>query len=185
VESTGSARTSGEFNIVEGLKQASHYLLRYGGHKQAAGLTLKTESLEIFYESLLKFAEQQPENSEPVLELESQLSESDLTLDTYNQLEKFEPFGVGNPKPVFLVQNAELLSLRSVGNGSKHLQAQFQIGNKRLDAIGFNLGYLKEKLLPAGAYDIAVELLSDSWNGLEKLKLRLIDIKPYEISYQY
>jgi single-stranded-DNA-specific exonuclease len=177
-ECTGSARTAGGFDIIECLKSASGLLAKFGGHKQAAGLTVKTENLEKFYEQILKYADSVPATTtEPALELDGQLFEPDLTLEVYEEIAKIEPFGMGNPKPKFLLENVQVLSHRLVGAEQKHLQMQIGIGSRTLDCIGFSMAYLANQAVVGSQVDVAGELMADSWNGVKKLKLRLIDVK--------
>ncbi len=188
IESTGSARTVGEFNIVEALSYASRHLVRFGGHKQAAGLTLKTEHFEIFYQTILEYAEAnlKEEDLQKKLVLDAELQEEDLQLATCNLLTNLEPFGVDNPKPKFLIQEMRILSLRAVGAQSQHLQIKLEKGNSQIAAIAFNFGNFAQKLKIGDTADIACELMEDGWNGKKVLKLKVIDIKQHEkINYQY
>lgn len=181
VESTGSARTGNNFNIVEALKSASHLLVKFGGHKQAAGLTVRTEHIEILYEALLNYAElTQFENEEPTLEIDVALQETDVTLATHERVSVFEPFGIGNPKPIFMIEGARVASTRTVGKEQQHLQMNLAIGNTFIDSIAFSMGYLASKLESNAILDVAVELLADEWGGMRKLKLRIIDVKIHE-----
>jgi len=174
-EATGSARTVGNFNVVEALQYSSNHLIRFGGHKQAAGLTLRSENFQLLYRSLLDYADQNSdENSfSPVLELEGELLDADLEFSTLNLISQLEPFGTGNPRPKFLIKGAAIVSQKAVGTGVKHLQLRFKIGSKIIQAIAFNFRPL-EKL---ENLDIACELIEDGWNGKKQLKLKIIDIK--------
>ncbi len=176
--STGSARTSGNFDVVESLKFASEYLVKFGGHKQAAGLTVRSAQLEDFYAALLKFADTTPtEEIIADLVLDAELAETDLTIATFDELEKLEPFGVGNPKPRFLINRAQIIDYKLVGSNQQHLQMRLQVGSTTVEAIGFNLAYIGTKYPTGSIIDIVGELLVDSWQGLKKLKLKIIDVK--------
>jgi single-stranded-DNA-specific exonuclease len=178
VEATGSARTVGEFDVVEALKYSSTHLLRFGGHKQAAGLTLAVANFENFYKSLLEFAENKiDEDASPALHLDAELTPQDLQLTTYNLLTKLEPYGVGNPKPKFLLKNCLIGSFRLVGKEKQHLQMQLQIGDRFISSVAFNFGNRAQTLQTNATIDIACELMKDVWNGEEQLKLRIVDIK--------
>jgi single-stranded-DNA-specific exonuclease len=177
-ESTGSARSVGDFDIVECFKFASSLLSKFGGHKQAAGLTLKTENIDEFYGAILKFAEQNLKEKEAVLDLEAELEENGLHLSTFDSVLQLEPFGAGNQKPKFLISKTVLKSFRAVGQAQKHLQFQVSVGSLSLEGIAFNMAYLNEQFKIGDNVDLAVELLQDAWNGQKKLKLRLVDIRP-------
>jgi single-stranded-DNA-specific exonuclease len=180
-ESTGSARTGNNFNIVEALKASSELLVKFGGHKQAAGLTVRTEHVEALYASLLKYADDTSfENEEPTLELEAEIASDQLSLVTHDSITGFEPFGVGNPKPVFLLKGGRVVKFRAVGKEMQHLQVTLQFGSVFVDAIAFSMGYAVEKLSENAILDVAAELLADDWGGTRKLKLRIIDYKTNE-----
>ena len=130
---TGSARSAGEFNILEALKFSSEHLSRFGGHKQAAGLSLRADQFDLFYQKLLVYAEANisPESAQKVLELEAELVSEDLQLTTYNLLTTLQPFGVGNPTPKFLISNLIVSSARLVGKQAQHLQVRFTLPSRR------------------------------------------------------
>ncbi len=173
-EATGSARTVGNFNVVDALSFSSKYLIRFGGHKQAAGLSLHPNNFENFYSSLLEFANLNllEEDLSPVLELEAELFESQLSIVNCQLLSRLEPFGVGNLKPKFLISGVEIISQKLVGTNKQHLQLQIKIGEKEISAIAFNFKLVELQ----GPVDIVCELLQDKWNGRKNLKLRIIDI---------
>jgi single-stranded-DNA-specific exonuclease len=177
--STGSARSIKGFDIVAALNHCSEYLLKYGGHKEAAGLTVANDQFDNFYFNLLKYAENNwPEQSEePILELDAKLEEQDLSMDRYEEIALLEPFGMGNPKPKFLIEDAKLISHRLVGQSQNHLQMQVLVGETILECIGFSMGYFSAKLETGKIINLAGELIADTWNGNKKLKMRIIDIQ--------
>lgn len=178
MEATGSARSVGEFDIVEALKYASRHLLRYGGHKQAAGLTLRVEHFEVFYENLLKFADISLAGSqEPVLWLDAELAFDDLRLEIFELIAKLEPFGAGNSRPKFLVKNLEVIGTRLVGAKAQHAQMRLSGQGRAVSAIGFGLGRRAAALKTGSRIDVACELMKDEYGGRENLKLRIIDFK--------
>lgn len=178
-ESTGSARSSRGFDIVEALKACSPLLKKFGGHKEAAGLTVSNDKFDEFYMELLKYAETHwPEQlPESILEIDAELSEKDLSLNRFEDISDLEPFGAGNPRPKFSLNEVVVLSHRLVGQSSQHLQLQLLCGETTLDCIGFSLAFLATKLEIGANVSVAGELMADSWNGTKKLKLRLIDLK--------
>lgn len=180
-EATGSVRSFGQFNTVEALKSVEDTLLRFGGHKEAAGLTLATKDFDTFKERLLYFAENSEvpnvESENNALSLEAELFPTDLNLNTLNIINELEPFGTGNPKPVFLIRSMKPLSWKRIGKDKTHLQAKFLAGNRFVETVGFSKGYLADSLEPDTNYDLAVELIQDNWNGNSKLKLRIVDVK--------
>ncbi len=179
-ESTGSGRTSGNFDLVDCLKSASEHIIKFGGHKQAAGLSVANAKLDAFYESILKYAQEHPtEPQETTLNLEARLTEQDLTLDTFDEIAKLEPFGVGNIKPIFALINAKVQNFKLVGSTQAHLQMQLVVGDKAIDCIGFSMARMAADLEPSATIDAAGELIADSWNGVKRLKFKLISIKKH------
>lgn len=180
-ESTGSARTGGNFNIVEALKSTSHLLVKFGGHKQAAGLTLKTENVEVFYQNLLEYAESiNYEATEPSLDVDAELFENSINLETADIVASLEPFGAGNTKPIFVINDVSVVSSKAVGKESQHLQLNLCLGQTFFSCIAFNFGYLAARLSNSDIIDVVVEFLIDEWNGNRRLKFRIIDIKLHE-----
>ncbi len=176
--STGSARTVGDFNVVEALKFSAEYLVRFGGHKQAAGLTLRTEHFELFYAKVLEYAEKNIEqNTTPTLSLEAELQSDQLSIINYQLLQQLEPYGVGNSSPKFLVKNLEVVSTRLVGKEGKHLQLKLKAEGKEISAINFSANDFAKSLKVGDTIDVAGELLEDGWNGRKEVKLKIIDIR--------
>lgn len=177
-ECTGSARTYGNFDMVEALKATAEHLLKFGGHKQAAGLTLATHNLDAFRVAIARYAaaHMSVEESDVVLELDAELSPAELHLDFFDLLEELQPFGVGNPKPLFLLQDLELQGAKKVGN-DKHAQLTFSVAGQPVQGIAFNMAYVCDTVPLGSAVDVAAELIADTWNGMRRLKLRVVDLK--------
>lgn len=178
-ESTGSARTGMEFDLVACLRAVSDKLLRFGGHQQAAGLTVATDKLDELYAAILDYAEKNwpKEEAVPVLSIDAVLGGEDLSIDAYSEIARLEPFGAGNVRPVFAINNADIVLLKQVGANQQHLQMKLMVGDAYLDCIAFSMGYLADKMSFGDTIDVAGELLVDTWNGNKKLKMRIIDTK--------
>ncbi len=180
LECTGSARTYGNFNIVEALKATSKHLSKFGGHKEAAGLTLETKNLESFKYALEKYADSiivTDAADEVILDIDLELAPEQLSLDFFDILEELAPFGAGNPKPLFWIKGAIINLVRKVGSEGQHVQFTFNIDNVIVQAIAFNLGRAVDTIQVGSSVEIAAELLADAWNGVRRLKLRIVDIK--------
>jgi len=130
---TGSARTAGEFDILEALKFSSEHLSKFGGHKQAAGLSLKADQFELFYQKLLIYADSSISEKElqKVLELEAELDSGQCSVDSVQLIRLLEPFGVDNQAPKFLIPNLMASSVRLVGKQGQHLQIKFTFFPRR------------------------------------------------------
>ncbi len=180
-ELTGSARTRGDFNVVECLQFASIHLSRFGGHMQAAGLTLLAEKLDDFTGAVLQYARDNQDAKKdytPTLELSAELSASDLNIETCELLAAMEPFGVGNVEPKFLLPSARVVSIKNIGQEQTHAKLLLDISGIKLEAIGF--GFAKElSWLDVGSVvDVAGTLGINEWNGMRKVDFKLIDVRP-------
>jgi single-stranded-DNA-specific exonuclease len=101
----------------------------------------------------------------------------DLNWDLYDQIEKFEPFGTANPKPLFLIKELVVEGIRMVGNGNKHLKLYLKRKNmvKGFDAIGFGMGEHYEKIKVGDKIDIVCEVNLNQFNGDRRLELKIVD----------
>lgn len=180
-EGKGSARSIPGFNIFEALSQVSHLLKRYGGHEQAAGLTIDADKIDAFAEEINDIAAKTlSSNFSPELDIDMELTAEELSTDLATQLELLEPFGYGNPKPVFACKNFFVKNIRTMGDEDKHLRLHLKTKQNRFTAVGFNLGVFKEELNQAPILDIAFFLELNRWNGFTELQLKIKDIKiPY------
>ncbi len=178
--SRGSFRSIPEFNVIEALEECSDILVKYGGHAAAAGMTIKNEHLDIFYERFNTLAMEQlgTVDTEPKLDVTMPVSFEQLTPKLYQELRRFAPFGEGNPEPVFSLA-AIIDDVRFVGVGEKHLKLKLkgETGGKVLEAIAFNLGERFGDLIIGEKIEVAFTLEENTWNGMSTLQLRVIDIK--------
>lgn len=171
----GSARSIDAYNIIEALDFSKEYLLRYGGHKRAAGLTLELEHLSNLYDKLLEIAESKLKDEDlvPKITVDAKININDINRQLLNNVQKFEPFGLGNPRPVFMMEQAEISQVRTVGKEGKHLK--MRVGE--IDTIGFDLGEWAGKLEDDKKIDLVFTIDEDSWDGRSKIQLKILDIK--------
>lgn len=170
----GSGRSIPKFNLHDALHACSEHLLRFGGHKYAAGLSIDESTLEAFVERFDEIARGVLADSDlaPELKIDGELSGDEITLDLAKEIEGLSPFGMGNPEPVFMARGVAVHSRRIVGD--KHLKLSLTVGKKQFDAIGFNMA-MREELPPI--LDIAFSLDINEWNGRRRLQLRLRDFR--------
>lgn len=173
--SKGSARSVPGFDIVEALRSCSEFLVEVGGHPQAAGFKIESKKIEIFKEKITQFAQNNfsEETLSRTLDIDCPLELEKVNQDWFLQIQKLEPFGVGNPEPLFLSKDVVLDDVRTVGQNSQHLK--FQVLG--FDAIGFSLGDKKPDLRPGDSVDIVYALLQDNWNGGKRLQLKIKDLR--------
>jgi len=179
-EGKGSARSIPGFHLYEALKECEADLIRYGGHKYAAGLSILPERIESFRQQLNKVSTRMlsEEDLIPKLEIDSELDIEKINDDMVALLEKFAPFGPQNMRPVFVSYGAEVVGIPHVV-GNNHLRFRVRKGNKILDCIGFNLGdYLKSLAFRPSSLDICYVMEHNYWNGSNRIQLRLKAVKP-------
>ncbi|HYC79400.1 MAG TPA: single-stranded-DNA-specific exonuclease RecJ [Candidatus Binatia bacterium] len=177
IYATGSARSHPQFDIVKALTYSKDLLEKYGGHTQAAGFTLSSGNIDMLYQKLLEFADTlDNKNSDPVLEIDAEMKSQDLNWEVYEMLERFEPFGFGNPRPKFVGRNMTIIETRSVGVHNQHLKLRLLWDGKVVDAIAFRQGYLVTKLMPSSNIDAVFEMEANEWNGHKDLQIKIIDI---------
>ncbi len=173
--SSGSCRSIPEFNIVAALGQCHHLLSQFGGHSQAAGFTLLTRNLPRLQQQLLQTAtaELAGVDLRSRLDIDAQLTLSDLGGDTFRLTQMLAPFGRGNPAPTFLSRRVEVIDCRTMGSDGEHIRLKLRQGGTVWDGVGFGLGdYLSEV---TNCLDVVYNLEVDQWNGVERLRLNIID----------
>ena len=156
-------------------------LEKYGGHAQAAGMTIRNDRMDEFYEKFNAIVERKLADvvTEPEQWIDVALRAEHITPKLYRDLSAFAPFGEGNPEPVFSLENMVVREARLVGNGSKHWKLSLvpQGGIKAFDAIGFSLGANFPDLKENDVLDVAFTLDENTWNGSTSLQLKLVDLK--------
>lgn len=174
-----SARSISAFHILQALEESSQFLLRFGGHRQAAGLKMKNEHLNSLYDNLLEIAENKLTKKDliPILSIDLELTFKEITPRLYKRLKRLEPHGLGNPRPLFLAEKAEVVEKRLVGNDQQHLKLKLRQENKVFDTIGFDLGNLGKKIEPKDKIDIAYSIEENLWNGRRSLELYIKDLR--------
>ncbi len=174
----GSARSIPEFDMVAALAECSEVLLRFGGHPMAAGFALQNENLSRFQQCLVDLAASQLStvDLQPSLTVEVDVPLSAINGEVFKLVERFAPFGTGNPVPVFLSRNVQVADCRAVGNGARHLKLKLSQGGIVWPGIGFDLGHLAAEVTPE--IDITYSLTVDRWNGEDTLALSVLDFAP-------
>lgn len=176
----GSARSIPGFHLVEALGKCSPLLERFGGHEMAAGLTISAERIDQFREQLNTLAGDKlsSEKLQPVLNAEEEIPLSQVTMDLVREVARLAPFGAGNPTPVLITRDLQLVSGKTVGENGKHLKVKLGSGDMIRDGIGFNLGNVLDELLPASSADVAFSVEENTWNMVTDVQMVIKDIKP-------
>lgn len=173
----GSARSIPGFNIFSAFSECSNFLLNFGGHKMAAGLTIKKESLPHFKERLKKIASDQisDEMLNRVLSIEGEIPFSVINQKTIDYLQKMAPFGPGNMRPIFVARNLKISGIPRIV-GENHLKFKACQDRIVISAIGWKLSELYEMLISNRPLDMAFVIEENEWNGLKEIQLNIKDI---------
>lgn len=169
------------FDLHEALMNCSTYLEKYGGHSMAVGVSLKRKNFEKFKKELEKYAQ----NTNicdiiPIIQIDEQISLSDIHIKAVQELSLLEPFGEANKMPLFLYKNLKIHSIRTLSEG-KHIKLTMQDNHFYIDAIGFNLGNLAEEYQIGDKIDVVGTLEINQFNGRENVQMNIRDIrKSYE-----
>jgi len=145
----GSARSIGEVNIYELIKENESFLTKFGGHKMAAGLGLLQKDIQAFSDAINDSAKKlDPKDFIPIEQVTGILSSDDIDLELLNLLENFEPYGEANPRPSFLIKDAEVVSIKLMGSDKSHSRIeirQYPHQRKTLELIAFRTVYEMSK----------------------------------------
>jgi single-stranded-DNA-specific exonuclease len=165
-EWTGSGRSIPAFDLHGALGACSSLLGRWGGHRAAAGLSIRPENIEAFVEAFAARAgeELSEDDLAPVVHVDAVVRGTELTLDLCAELERLAPFGLGNPGVTLLAVGCELSELGAVGEG-KHLKLAVKADGARSGAIAFGQGSQLDRYRRPVRYDVAFKLAANHWNG--------------------
>jgi single-stranded-DNA-specific exonuclease len=177
-EGTGSGRSIPAFDLLGGLHAGAEWLERYGGHRAAAGVSLRREHVDTFREAFCAHAGEvlAPEDLVPEVRVDAVVQGDALSLSLAEELERLAPFGMGNPAVSLLVPSAQFADPRPLGEG-RHVAFTLQAGGARSRCVSFGAGsgLPVEPGLPA---DAAVRLEIDRWNGAVSPRLVLRHAAP-------
>ncbi len=175
-EGKSSGRSLPHFDLFSAVSSASDLLERFGGHEMAVGLTIKKENFEEFRRKLIDYTSQKIKG-EYINEItvDAVVRSNDISIDTIRELRKLEPFGERNPLPLFVYKNMKIEAIRTLSN-DRHLKLSLKDNQNIYDAIGFNLGELKNNFLCGDKVDVVHTLEINEFNGLEKVQFNIKDI---------
>ncbi|MDD5590256.1 MAG: single-stranded-DNA-specific exonuclease RecJ [Candidatus Portnoybacteria bacterium] len=180
-----SARSIPKFDLVEAMKKIGHLFIEFGGHPLAAGFSFKkenTRAIAIEFEKMARAALKE-EDLSIELEVDSKIGPAEIKFELFDRLQRFAPFGEGNPRPSFWLENLEVVAVKNVGNNEKHLKFELKIESlpgKIFKAIGFNQASKNGHIKIGDKIDIVFELIVNEWNGSRELQLKIVDIHKIE-----
>lgn len=177
--SKGSGRSIEALNIYNALSSCKEELLKFGGHKMAAGLSLRTESIPALNEKMLAYTQPYHDEIEKGMSvhIDDVLELKEVNITFLQEVNLLRPFGTDNPKPVFAFEKVPAANVKQIGTDQKHLKLVLQSGSESLDVIGFNKGDLAEHLSGQQSVSAIGELSINTWRDISKPQLQLRDVK--------
>ncbi|MDD2899541.1 MAG: single-stranded-DNA-specific exonuclease RecJ [Desulfuromonadaceae bacterium] len=172
----GSGRSIPGFHLLEALTACSEHLDRFGGHRYAAGIGLKTEQIKEFITAFESSAADILGDSElvPLLDIDAKVSPLDVSIALAHELKRMEPFGAGNPEPTLVMRGVTVIERRTVGDG--HLKLRVAADGQVFNAIAFR----QSDCITDGLLDIAFYPELNCWKHTTTLQLRIKAIRKAE-----
>ena len=176
----GSCRSIEAFDLYKGLSALAEWLIQYGGHHQAAGLTIEREKIAGFRKALCAYAKMSLSADDylPVQKIAAQVEAlSDIDSKLIDELEKMEPYGMGNPTPVLSLNDVSLYGAAAMGMDSQHLKLVVRQEKAQLPAVMWRNGSYSNALYDGAKAALAFVPEINDWRNEKELRLRLLDIK--------
>lgn len=176
-EAKGSGRSVEGFSLFDAVDSCAPLLTKYGGHLMAAGLSLPAENVAMFRQKINEFAAQQPEMPIPSITLDCKLNPEALRVDMPEALEMLEPFGEGNPPPLFGLYHMKLEEITPVGGG-KHLRLTFRKKDAVVHCMKFGTTAEDFPYRIGDEMDLAVSLDAREFRGEKQLSVLIRECRP-------
>jgi len=176
----GSCRSYGDLNLFSLLEGCSEFLESFGGHELAAGFTIQEKNIPAFREKMNALTREARKTAQPmtVLHIDCVLEDSSLlTRPEVEALSLLEPYGPGNPKPVFRLDRCGVAGLSQVGNG-KHMKLKLCVGEKNLDAIFFSATGPEMGIAAGDRVDVCFYPQMNDYRGWRSIQLQVCDLRP-------
>jgi single-stranded-DNA-specific exonuclease len=174
----GSARSVPEFDLYGGLSELKDMLAGFGGHRQAAGLRMKTEMIDAFRGALSDMVKDRAPELVPSLRIDADVSLREVNFNLVRELAAVEPFGYGNPEPVLGAKELEVIQPRVVGNGHLKMKLRQKRSNTAVEAIGFDMARMMGHIEESYAVDAAFTPQINEWENGRTLQLNLKGLRP-------
>jgi len=174
----GSCRSIPEVHITQALDRCGHLLERYGGHAAAAGFTVHRSRMDDFVACLTAVVAEQLRGRDlrPVLRADAEATLAELSPELLRELRWFEPTGMGNPRPRFVVRGVRMKGLRAMGAQGQHFRFTADDGTATRPAVAFRLSHRLEAL--PSVVDLLVTLEWNHYNAASTLQLQVRDLRP-------
>lgn len=173
----GSARSVKGLNIVEALASCERFLVKYGGHELAAGLSIERKNLEMFRIHLNEYVSGafHQSNFQATISIDAPIQETDITENTIREISMLEPFGAKNPEPVFILRDARIVELVPLSAG-KHSRLVAEKNGSEIYAVCFGYNLISEGFVCGDIVDIVCNIGVNEFRGKKTLQLIIRDI---------
>lgn len=174
----GSGRSISSFSLFDCLSEIQDCLLEFGGHQIAAGFRIRAEKIDLFKTRCNSIARSKLTAGDfiPKTFIDAEIGIDELSFATIRQLERLSPYGLGNPRPRFLIRNlSNRYPPRPVGSDGTHLKMVVTNGRRIIDGIAFSFGCFSTSLQKAQSFNIVATPEINAWNGREILQLHIHD----------
>lgn len=178
----GSGRSITKFHLAEAIQAHPDLFLSGGGHAMAAGCSFEQDRYEEVVETLDRYAGSMltPEDFVPVRNVDVLVDPAEVTKKSIEEMARLEPFGYGNPTPLFAARGLQAVQITPTKNPA-HARLTLRSGRGgAISAMGFGLGATLQSVRPGSSMDVLFEACIDRWQGLETLKWHLRDFMPIE-----
>lgn len=178
----GSARSIEGFHLYNELAKNKEILSHFGGHPVAAGLSLPIENIDTLRTHLIEQAEttMTADQFVPKLGIDVPVSLDEMNIEVLESLDLLRPFGIDFAKPVYLIEDVSVRSVRKIGGDQTHLKIDITNGIETLDVIGFGFGSMADHMSPGAQLSLVGDLQINEWNGNKKPQLLLEDLRSDE-----
>lgn len=174
----GSARSIPAFDMFENGMKLNELFTHFGGHSQAAGMSLPIENLHKLQTEFNRVINEQlkPEDYKQMIDISKHLQIPEINEELINEIEQLAPFGMSNPRPNFHI-SYPAVDIRQLGSMKKHLKLQFKHDTNQLEAIGFGMGELYPQISRNASVSVIGKLNINEWNGIRKAQMVIEDLK--------
>ena len=178
----GSARSACGVNLYEAIEGAREHVIKFGGHRAAAGLSIDPANIDAFREDFFQNVIEQVSVGEliPDLDIDAEALIGQITVSMINDLEKLAPFGESNPRPVLCATDVKLAEEpKTMGTDGRHLSLKLRQNDAYIRAVAFGKGEWAESLKdPEASFDFAFEPMINDFRGRKSAEVKLIDFRP-------
>lgn len=175
----GSCRSIEAFDMYKALNSVEDLLIQYGGHKQAAGFSIKAENIPILQKRLVEYckANLTKEDYIPVVDIDLEINPIDITVETVEKLKYLEPYGMKNSTPVFALKNIKVDSVYCMGQTKQHIKFSLDINGNKIEAISWFGAEYQKRIFPNHFAKLAFTMGINEWNNECNVQLNIQDIQ--------